>query len=168
MMALLLTGCAGRREETFERWRSGLEGKTLSFTAEIVTHGETAAKITAAIRREGEETLLTVLSPETIAGTAVRTTGAERTLEYGDLVLDLTPLREEDIPPCAAGDRLLETLLRGRLLWTEGTETAALSLREGETVILRRNGDGVPVSAEIQTGDRTALTLEITEWSTGD
>ena len=169
MTALLLTGC-GRagEEESFARFRESLEGKEIRFTAEITSQGEAdTVTFTGDVVRAGEETVLTVRSPETIRGVSVTMKGADRTLIYEDLVLALTPLRPDSLAPCAAGHLLLEAVLRGHVLWTEGGEdhhTAALFLSEDETVTLRRDAAGTPVYAEIARGERTELILRLSNW----
>ena len=125
---------------------------------------------TAEVARAGEETVLTVRSPETIRDVSVTMKGADRTLRYEDLVLALTPLRHDALPPCAAGHLLLEAILRGHILWTEGGEdhhTVSLTLSDDETVSLRRDAAGTPVYAEIARGEKTELILRLSDWQTG-
>ena len=85
------------------------------------------------------------------------------------LVLELSALREDALPPCAAGDLLLRGLTGGQLLWTSRsgeTRSAAFAGRDGETVTLWRDGTGAPVYAEIARGGSPELSLRLSNWQT--
>ena len=173
MMTLLFSGCAGQRQDENE-WRSWQEG--LARAEEIACTGEITARIgeeqvtfTAEIRRAAGETALTVTAPETIRGVTARTRDGAGALEYDGLILELSALREDALPPCAAGDLLLRGLTGGQLLWTSRsgeTRSAAFAGRDGETVTLWRDGTGAPVYAEIARGGSPELSLRLSNWQT--
>ncbi len=170
-ITLLLAGCgAGREEEAFLRWRDSLSGREISFTGEITALGEEeTAAFTAAVTGRGDGVSMTVLAPETIRGVTVTSDDGGRALSYEDLVLSLTPRRPEDLSPCAGPALLLSALARGNLLWVGREETgptAALTLTGRETVTLWRDDAGIPLYAEIAGGERTELTIHISDWST--
>ncbi|MBQ3275729.1 MAG: hypothetical protein IJH47_01555 [Oscillospiraceae bacterium] len=168
---LLLTGCAARRqdENEWKAWQGDLaRAEEITFTAGIVSRGGTEeVSFTAEVRRGEGRTALTVTAPETIRGVTAVTEGASPRLEYDGLILELCPLDDDAIPPCAAGDLLIRGVSEGWLLWTGRSgerRTAAFQGPGGETVTLWREEDGAPVCAEIARGENPELTVYISNW----
>ncbi len=171
MIPLLLTGCVSPRqdENEWKTWTASLSrAEEIAFTAEIVSRGGGGEiAFTADVTRKGGRTALTVTAPETIRGVTAVTEGASPRLEYDGLILELCPLDDDAIPPCAAGDLLIRGVSEGWLLWTGRSgerRTAAFQGPGGETVTLWREEDGAPVCAEIARGENPELTVYISNW----
>ena len=62
---------------------------------------------------DGEETVLTLEEPETVAGITARLNGEESLLEYDGLSVETGPLDEEGLTPVSALPVLMETAQSG-------------------------------------------------------
>lgn len=171
MIPLLLAGCAGQRqdENEWKTWQAQLaRAEEITFTGEIISRDETEeVTFTAEILRKEGRTALTVTAPETIRGVTAAVEDGTKTLEYEGLILELDALREDALPPCAAGDLFLRGVSEGRLLWTGRSgeyRTAAFEGPAGETVTIWRGENGAPVCGEIARGSSPELILRISNW----
>ncbi len=116
---LLLAGCAGA---------GGSKAETLAFaiqeemagatacTAEVsltADYGERVYDYVLDLAAEGEETVLTLRAPETVAGITARLTEKDHVLEYDGLSLETGDLDGRGLTPISAVPVLLETARTG-------------------------------------------------------
>lgn len=164
-IALLLGGCASRRQEKdFERWRAAVQSAAaVTLTAEITAQTEDAAfTCQAEGRLSPEETRLTLTAPASIAGVSCRRSAGKDTLEYDGLILELC-LEGETLSPCQALPLLAEALYRGSVE-SVGAGRAEMLCPDGEHLTLFRGEDGLPAAAELRRSERTELIIRITHW----
>ena len=171
MTALLLTGCAAGGTERFEAWQERLcAAGEISFTAEITaSSGENVQNYTAAVRKTGDETAVTVTAPESISGVTFRSARTGRSVSFEGVTLSLPPTREGELAPSEAGELLLRALTEGHVLDTGkagDTLTARLDGPDGITLRLWRTAEDVPVYAEIGRGEAAELILRLSDWET--
>lgn len=156
MMTFLLIGCKGGTAGISEAEELALSIRTeyiemtacqanVTITADygqrVYQYGLTAAV-------NGEETVLTLTAPETVAGITARLSGEENLLEYDDVIVETGPLNEEGLSPVSALPVLLECAKSGFI-------TATTFETVGEQEILRvMYGDP---EEEAGTGTETSL-----------
>ncbi len=197
MMTLLLAGCGGQQAESDspEQLATQIRGEYLSLAGwngqvEVTAHYDQQVytfTLDVQWRREGE-TVLTVVSPELLAGITARLQDGEGTLEYDGAGLSIGALDGEGLTPIAALPALMEQVCTGyiaRCDWQEAGEERRLYLqcRDPE----RAEGEGTQyelwldpdthalIQAEVSVDGTTRLaltfinfTMEMTENETGD
>ena len=91
LFTLLLTGCAegqtDKRVEELQRKYAGLNGCGARAVVAVARDGETR-RYTLDIAKEGDETRVTVLEPEALAGISAIVSGDALALEFDGMVLD--------------------------------------------------------------------------------
>lgn len=143
MTLLLLPACAGQAgvSET-EELALAIRGEYLAMTTCAADAAVTADygrrvyqyELTAAV--DGEETVLTLSAPETVAGITARLTGEDSFLEYDGLSLETGPLNEDGLTPVSAIPALLSAARSGYI--------TACTLEEGDASSLLRIDTGDP------------------------
>ena len=164
---LLLTGCAGGPgvEGKLERQRDALRScPEIRFQAEVTgAAGDRVFTCTLDCVSTPEETVLTVASPESIAGIAAVTDGETGSLVCDGLCLGLGTLPGTELAPAAAPGRLVRAWARDWIA-SAGTEDGALlACYEDGSLTARTwfDAEGVPLRAELSIDGRTRFTAEI-------
>lgn len=157
MMTLLLTACGGKAggneaEELALAVRTEyLAASACSGTAAVTAdYGQRVYRYEMTFTADGEETVLVLTAPETVAGLTARLSAKkDSVLEYDGAVLETGPLDESGLTPVSAIPALLDTIREGYL------DTCVLeAMGEGQALrLLSRDPE-----AELGTG------LETTMW----
>lgn len=119
MMTLLLSACGGSKGNVAQELAltvrtayaaaDGCIGQ-LDITAD---YGQRVYTYTVALAADSEETVLTVMRPEEIAGIVARVKPGESWMEYDGATLETGPLSEDGLSPLSAVPALLETARSG-------------------------------------------------------
>ena len=139
MTTLLLAGCGQAGVSEAEELALTIRGEYLaadSCTARVAVtadYGQRVYQYEMAIAVNGDETLLTLSAPETVAGLTARLTGEEHLLEFDDVSVETGPLDETGLTPVSALPALLEAARSGYI--------TACALEEEETVLRVDCGD---------------------------
>ena len=120
MMILPLAACGGTGGGSqAEELALTIRGEYLAAggctaTAEITAdYGQRVYTYTMDVSLEGEETVLTLTAPETVAGIRARTAGEESWLEYDGAILETGPLTQDGLSPVSAVPALLDSARAG-------------------------------------------------------
>lgn len=169
---LLLTGCGGRdiRSE-FSAMSERLGGASLSFTANVrAEYEDKTARFTLSYEEDGEGGSVTVLAPELIKGVTARIAQGSTSLEYATVVLDTGSLDSFGLSPMSSLPVLADALRHAHLdsHWEEDGITV-LQLQPEDALKCRVwLDDGMcPVRAELISGERVTVYIEITDWNEG-
>ena len=166
---LLLTGCAAgqadTRVETLQQKYAALSGCDARVAVTVACDGETR-QYTLDIAKEGDETRVTVLEPEPLAGVGAVVSGDALSLAYDGMVLDAGSA-DERVSAVNAADILLRAAASGYVTErnTERYEdTDALRLcfeteQGGERLAADR-----PLYAELERGGAVLAYLEFTDF----
>lgn len=174
---LVLTGCAGGREDTLaaaERVQQRFAAaQSLYAEAEVtVLRPEETLRYTLAVRAEGDERRVSVLSPQLLAGvTAVLTDDALR-IEYDGTVLD--GAASEGVNAASCVPMFWQAAAKGSVS-EHGREQDALRVtflpEGGDGTLLLTGwfaGDGAPLRAEIEENGVLCAQMEFTDFDFGD
>ena len=170
VLCLLLSACGQNPAEArFLAFSEELrEAERLDFTARLTCeYPELTADFTLryAMRPDGET--VTVVEPAAIAGVRAHTGEGSRELLYDSLVLDLGE-PDGSLSPASALPMLVEALRRGHpdAYWQEdGGDAVRLILDDQLSADVRFSGDaGLPVHAQLISGDRVCVRCEIEDW----
>ncbi len=122
MMTLFLTGCGGMKGNDAQEMALRLRGNylesvgcsgTVALTAD---YGERIYRYELEFTQGEEETVLTLVQPDTVAGITARLSKASgNVLEYDGVVLETGPLNEEGLTPVGAVPAILTALREGYL-----------------------------------------------------
>ena len=178
-LLLLLAACGGGGEETVDL-RDRYHDMTGCVMEAAVSCDQEGLAWEAELRCDyvpGGESVIEVLSPETIAGVRAVLNEPDWRLEYGGDSLNAGTLSEEEISPAACLPRLMNALRDGWLLeeneeaWN-GVSCIRLTVDQsgvGDGKILStlwlRQEDGTPVRGEIAVDGETILTADFTSFS---
>ena len=119
MISLLLTGCGGGGVSEAEQLALAVRGEYLAMegctaqAAVTADYGQRVYDYGMTLAAEGEETVLTLTAPETVAGMTARTRGEESGLEYDGVWVETGPLDGEGLTPVSALPALLEAVRSG-------------------------------------------------------
>ena len=121
MTLLLLTACGGGRQGGSEAEQLALliRGEYLEMIscaamAEITAdYGQRVYQYTMGVEANGEETVLTLTAPETVAGITARLKGKDSLLEYDGMVVETGPMDGEGLTPVSSVPVLLEEAKSG-------------------------------------------------------
>ena len=152
MTTLLLAGCGQGGGNEAEELALTIRGEHLAMNgcaaraAVTADYGQRVYRYEMAVSVTGEETLLTLSAPETVAGLTARITGEENLLEFDGVSVETGPLDDNGLTPVSAVPALLEAAKTGYI--------TACALEEDGTVLRVDCGDpeGTP-----GTGTETAL-----------
>ena len=134
MMTLFLTGCGGGGGKEAEELALSIRGEYLAMESCAIEasvtadYGQRVYEYEMAVSVNGEETVLTLSAPETVAGLTARLAGEESQLEFDGLSVETGPLDGDGLTPVSAVPALLEAARSGYI--------TACGL-EGEGTVLR-------------------------------
>ncbi len=152
MTTLLLAGCGQERGNEGEELALTIRGEYLAMdgcaarAAVTADYGQRVYRYEMAVAVSGEETLLTLSAPETVAGLTARMSGGENLLEFDGISVETGPLDENGLTPVSAVPALLEAARSGYI--------TACALEEDGAVLRVECGD--PAGSP-GTGAETAL-----------
>lgn len=152
MTTLLLTGCGKAGVSEAEELALTIRGEYLAMTgcaaraAITADYGQRVYRYELAVAVSGEETVLTLSAPETVAGLSARLDGEESLLEFDGVSVETGPLDGNGLTPVSAVPALLEAAKSGYI--------TACALEEDGTVLRVDCGD--PAGSP-GTGTETAL-----------
>lgn len=140
MILLLLPGCKGGPAGVSEAEALSLavRGEYLEMTscaagaAITADYGQRVYQYELAVSVSGEETLLTLSAPETVAGITARLTGKDGLLEYDGMSVETGPLDGDGLTPVSAVPALLEAARSGYITACSLEEDALLRLDCGD------------------------------------
>ena len=170
MMTLLLTACGGGGGGSeAEKLALQVRGEYLSMTGcsgtAVVTadYGQRVYRYELQFAADGDGTVLTLLSPETVAGITARLSGTEGSvLEYDGAVLETGPLDESGLTPVSAVPAVLTAVREGyldacTLEETEEQPLLRLLVRDPENEL----GSGLETTLWFKVSDRKLSRAEI-------
>lgn len=152
MTTLLLAGCGKAGVSEAEELALTIRGEYLAMdgcaarAAITADYGQRVYRYELAVAVSGEETVLTLSSPETVAGLSARLDGEESLLEFDGVSVETGPLDGNGLTPVSAVPALLEAAKSGYI--------TACALEEDGTVLRVDCGD--PAGSP-GTGTETAL-----------
>lgn len=152
MTTLLLTGCGKAGVSEAEELALTIRGEYLAMdgcaarAAITADYGQRVYRYEMAVAVSGEETVLTLSAPETVAGLSARLDGEESLLEFDGVSVETGPLDGNGLTPVSAVPALLEAAKSGYI--------TACALEEDGTVLRVDCGD--PAGSP-GTGTETAL-----------
>ena len=138
MIPLLLVGCGRTEGNEAEQLALTVRGthlaaRSCSGCAEVTAdYGQRVYRYQIDFQADQEQTVLTLLQPETVAGMVARLSSQEGSrLEYDGIMLETGPLDDSGLTPVSAIPALLETVREGYLdsCVLEGGENGSRSLR---------------------------------------
>ena len=176
LFTLLLTGCAAEqtdaRAETLQQKYAALSGCDARAAAAVVRDDETR-QYTLDIAKDGDETRVTVLEPEALAGVTAVVSGDALSLEFDGMTLDAGSA-DERISAVNAADIVLRAAASGYVTErnTERYEdTDALRLcfeteQGGERLYVTAwfDAEDAPLYAEIERDGEVLAYLEFTDF----
>ncbi|MGI5978573.1 MAG: hypothetical protein ACOX66_03630 [Oscillospiraceae bacterium] len=172
----LLTGCGGKAEEktAFESWRqSYAAAETHEMQAVITASDDTrACEYTLHYTQDSEGETVEVLSPETVAKVKATVKDDGARLEYDGVALDTGTTLEGRLSPVMALPTLSRFLKDGHIenLWTEKRDGESFQVTElenndGARLRFWQAADGTPVYAELRSGERVEIKMNLTKFS---
>lgn len=156
MTTLLLAGCGQGGGNEAEELALTIRGEHLAMNgcaarvAVTADYGQRVYRYEMAVSVTGQETLLTLSAPETVAGLTARMTGEENLLEFDGVSVETGPLDDSGLTPVSAVPALLEAAKTGYI--------TACALEEDGTVLRVDCGD--PAGSP-GTGAETALWFDV-------
>ena len=134
MILLLLPACGagGGEDNEAEQLALVLRGEYLEMTACTATaeitadYGQRVYQYTMSVESAGEETVLTLAAPETVAGITARLKGKDSLLEYDGIAVETGPMDGEGLTPVSVVPVLLETAKSGYIRACSWEENGAL------------------------------------------
>lgn len=130
-LALLLTGCAageqGPDQAALDLRSAYLSMSGMEAQAEVTAdYGDRAYQYTVSCRGTAEEGSLTVIAPDSIAGTGTEWKDGQTRLDYDGISLETGPLSPDGLSPADALPVILSACQSGAILesgWTSWGET---------------------------------------------
>lgn len=174
VIALVFLSACGNGEERLQEIRTKLDS-TGEITLTAVLTAQSEEKILEymlSCRYTDGDTIVTIVSPESVAGITARVSGEELAISYGDAALELELLTETGIVPVAVLPNMISALLEGHLQSTSVGIHGEIACIIGEffaddglTVSMWfREMDSVPIYGELwENGTRVAW-CEISDW----
>ena len=156
MTTLLLAGCGKAGVSEAEELALAIRGEYLAMdgcaarAAITADYGQRVYQYELAVAVSGEETVLTLSAPETVAGLSARLDGEESLLEFDGVSVETGPLDETGLTPVSAVPALLEAAKSGYI--------TACALEEDGAVLRVDCGD--PAGSP-GTGAETALWFDV-------
>ena len=131
MMILLLAGCGQTEGSEAEELALTIRGEYLAVescaaqASVTADYGQRVYEYEMSAQVSGEETVLTLSAPETVAGLTARITGEANLLEFDGVSVETGPMDDSGLTPVSAIPALLETARTGYItacaLEEEGT-----------------------------------------------
>jgi len=175
--ALLLSGCSGEkafereRQEARSRWQ---ESESLSFKAEVCAElNEGVFECSLRCTFSSGETVIEILSPESIAGIKARIGEGETRLEYDGIILALGDPMLGESSPLAAMPTIMNSLLKGHVnyMWSETEDDLPLAVWEvyvdesSSMNLWFERENYTLMHAELVSGGRAVVKCKITDFS---
>ena len=119
MTTLLLAGCGRAGGNEAEELALAIRGEYLAMdrcaaeASVTADYGQRVYRYEMAVSAEGEETVLTLSAPETVAGLTARLSGADSRLEFDGVSVETGPLDGQGLTPVSALPVLLEAARSG-------------------------------------------------------
>ena len=160
MTTLLLSGCGQAGVSEAEELALAVRAEYLAMdsctTRAAVTadYGQRVYQYELAAAVSGEETVLTLSAPETVAGLTARLSGEENLLEFDGVSVETGPLDDDGLTPVSALPALLEAAKSGYI--------TACALEEDGTVLRVDCGDP---SGSPGAGTETALWFDASTYA---
>ena len=132
MTTLLLTGCGKAGVNEAEELALTIRGEYLAMdscavqAAITADYGQRVYQYELAAAVNGEETLLTLSAPETVAGLTARIAGEDSRLEFDGLSVETGPLDGNGLTPVSSVSALLEAARSGYITACALEEEGAL------------------------------------------
>ncbi len=132
MMTLLLAGCGQTGGNEAEELALTIRGEYLALdacsaqTTVTADYGQRVYEYELAVSVDGEETVLTLSAPETVAGLTARLAGPDSFLEFDGLSVETGPLDGDGLTPVSAVPALLEAARSGYITACALEEDGAL------------------------------------------
>lgn len=174
---LLLSACStgAQDEERLSQFRMDCaQAESIAFTAVLTADlGDTVESYTVDCAAGAAETILTLRSPEMLAGIQATVTAGELALTYEGVVLGAGQITQEGLTPVSAIPAALEAIASGHLLslWREDLDEVAciaaeLSVTDATTLRLYvTEADFVPVYFELYDGEQAVLFAALEGWT---
>ena len=138
MIALLLAGCGRLEVSEAEQLALEIRGEYLelercSASLEITAdYGQRVYQFEMDAQVQGEDAVLTLTAPETVAGVVARSDGEDSQLEYSGVAVETGPLDSEGLTPVSAVPALLEAARSGYMRSCGLQEDGALRVDLGD------------------------------------
>ena len=119
LMIILLTGCGAAEGSEAEELALTIRGEYLAIdscavqAAITADYGQRVYQYEMAAAVNGDETVLTLSAPETVAGLTARITGEDGLLEFDGVAVETGPLDGQGLTPVSALPALLEAAAPG-------------------------------------------------------
>ena len=132
LMMTLLTGCGKTAVSEAEELALTIRGEYLAMDSCAVRasvtadYGQRVYQYEMAAAVNGEETILTLSAPETVAGLTARTAGTDSRLEFDGVSVETGPLDDSGLTPVSALPALLEAARSGYIVTCALEEDGAL------------------------------------------
>ena len=171
-ICLVLTGCQRQDVQAeFDSFSRSLnESSTLSFTANVRAEYENkTARFTLSYAEDSEGGTVTVLAPELIKGIKAHISPGGTQLKYDSVVLDTGALDSFGLSPLSSLPLLVQAMKCAHLdsFWEEDSQLV-LQLEpddERRCTIWFENEGMSPLRAEIVSGGRVTVYIEISDWN---
>ena len=171
-ICLVLTGCQRRDVQAeFDSFsRSLSESSTLSFTANVRAEYENkTARFTLSYAGDSEGGTVTVLAPELIKGIKAHISPGGTQLRYDSVVLDTGALDSFGLSPLSSLPLLVQAMKCAHLdsFWEEeGQLVLQLEPDDERRCTIWFESEGMsPLRAEIVSGGRVTVYIEISDWN---
>lgn len=132
LMIILLTGCGAAEGSEAEELALTIRGEYLAIdscavqAAITADYGQRVYQYEMAAAVNGDETVLTLSAPETVAGLTARITGEDGLLEFDGVAVETGPLDGQGLTPVSALPALLEAARSGYITACALEEDGAL------------------------------------------
>ncbi len=170
---LMLTGCQRRDiEAEFSALSQRLmEAQALCFTANIrAEYEDKTARFTLSYEEDGDGACITVIAPELIKGVKARVAPGGTQLQYDTVVLDTGALDNFGLSPLSSLPLFVSSLKNAHLdsFWEEdGMSVLQLEPEDERRCTVWLDAGMTPLRAELVSGERVAVYIEISDWNEG-
>ncbi|WP_251316306.1 hypothetical protein [Flintibacter muris] len=184
LMIILLTGCGAAEGSEAEELALTIRGEYLAIdscavqAAITADYGQRVYQYEMAAAVNGDETVLTLSAPETVAGLTARITGEDGLLEFDGVAVETGPLDGQGLTPVSALPALLEAARSGyitacaleedgALLRVDCGDPAGSPGRGTETVLWFDAATHALVRGEVSVDGFRAILCEFTGFTAG-
>ena len=184
LMIILLTGCGAAEGSEAEELALTIRGEYLAIdscavqAAITADYGQRVYQYEMAAAVNGDETVLTLSAPETVAGLTARITGEDGLLEFDGVAVETGPLDGQGLTPVSALPALLEAARSGyitacaleedgALLRVDCGDPAGSPGRGTETVLWFDAAPHALVRGEVSVDGFRAILCEFTGFTAG-
>ena len=176
-MCLGLCACSSGENDRkkFDSFRQELLlAQRISCRAVITANfGSSVSEFEVEMEHSGNESRITVLSPESIAGISARISQDSARLEFDGLVLDMGELTEDGLTPVEALPQMVTALTDGfvEYIWREAEDekeyiTVEITINDtADMQIWMDAGTMYPVYAQLRSDGNTIINCEFSQWT---